>query len=305
VHDQTVRLMNRGLYPEEIVTMINLPPHLATHPYLQEFYGTIEWSVRGVYDGYLGWFGGRAADLNPEPPLKRAQRLVQLAGGREQLLATATSAIAGGEAQWALELAEALLDTDPARIALGYSRAHIGTGSLDGIGKQARVIKASALSLLASKMPSANGRNYLLTAIQEEEGLVIETHPEQKSNVLARTDIPGLFKILTVVLDGPAASTIDQALTFQFIDLPADHPHHTYSIHVRKGIADAQAGAPKLRAADLTVKVDSNVWRSLMARTRSPAATFIAGDIVVEGKGIAGAPALSAFLGMFRDPTQK
>jgi len=36
VHDQTVRGMNRGLGPDELVEEIELPPHLKSHPYLAE-----------------------------------------------------------------------------------------------------------------------------------------------------------------------------------------------------------------------------------------------------------------------------
>ena len=98
VHDQTVRLMNKGLAPREIAARVKLPPHLATHPYLIEYYGTVEWSgtgchtsarvtgtpctVRAVYHGYLGWFSGRPAELHPLPVAEEARLLVQLAGGR-------------------------------------------------------------------------------------------------------------------------------------------------------------------------------------------------------------------------------
>ena len=50
VHDQTVRLMNKGLAPREIAARVKLPPHLATHPYLIEYYGTVEWSGTGCRD---------------------------------------------------------------------------------------------------------------------------------------------------------------------------------------------------------------------------------------------------------------
>ena len=59
VHDQTVRYMNKGLYPDEITQKVVLPPHLANHPYLMEFYGTVEWSVKAVFCNYMGWFSGR------------------------------------------------------------------------------------------------------------------------------------------------------------------------------------------------------------------------------------------------------
>ena len=65
VHDQTVRYMNKGLYPDEIAHKIQLPPHLADHPFLQEFYGTVEWSVKAVFSHYMGWFSGKASELHP------------------------------------------------------------------------------------------------------------------------------------------------------------------------------------------------------------------------------------------------
>ena len=45
VHDQTVRWMNEGLTPDDMIgrKLIQLPPHLKEHPFLQEFYGTVDW----------------------------------------------------------------------------------------------------------------------------------------------------------------------------------------------------------------------------------------------------------------------
>ena len=54
VHDQTVRLMNKGLTPDEIIEKIKLPTNLAKSPFLSEYYGTIRWSVKSIFNGYLG-----------------------------------------------------------------------------------------------------------------------------------------------------------------------------------------------------------------------------------------------------------
>ena len=42
IHDQTIRLMNQGLYPDEIADIIKLPEEIADSPYLYEFYGTVD-----------------------------------------------------------------------------------------------------------------------------------------------------------------------------------------------------------------------------------------------------------------------
>lgn len=45
VHDQTVRFMNEGLTPDDIIgnKLIQMPKQLQEHPYLQQFYGTVDW----------------------------------------------------------------------------------------------------------------------------------------------------------------------------------------------------------------------------------------------------------------------
>ena len=45
VHDQTVRFMNEGFTPDEIIgnRLIRLPKQLQEHAYLQQFYGTMDW----------------------------------------------------------------------------------------------------------------------------------------------------------------------------------------------------------------------------------------------------------------------
>ena len=65
-HDQTIRYMNMGLTADQMIPLIlrNMPKRLKDHPYLQEFYGTFDWSIRGIFNSYLGWFSGDA-DLFP------------------------------------------------------------------------------------------------------------------------------------------------------------------------------------------------------------------------------------------------
>ncbi len=52
-----------------------LPDDLAAKPHLQEFYGTIPWSVRSIFAGMLGWFDGNPTNLFPLAPPERAQRI--------------------------------------------------------------------------------------------------------------------------------------------------------------------------------------------------------------------------------------
>jgi alkyl sulfatase BDS1-like metallo-beta-lactamase superfamily hydrolase len=147
VLDQTVDGMRKGERPDELVRRVALPPALAASPYLQEFYGTVAWSVRAIYAEFAGWFDGNPSRLFPLPESDRAARVIALAGGREHVLSSARAALAAKDFQWAAELADYVL-------------------AVDGKDAAARRLKAAALTELGERQISAIARNYYLTAAQ-------------------------------------------------------------------------------------------------------------------------------------------
>jgi uncharacterized sulfatase len=147
VFDQTLAGMKKGERPDELVAHVKLPPHLAESPYLQEYYGTVEWAVRAIYSDHLGWFDGNPTRLFPLPEKDRAQRIVALAGGVPPVLSKARDAVAQGDFRWAAELADFVLAVDAANV-------------------DAKRVKAQALSELGERQTSANARNYYLSVAQ-------------------------------------------------------------------------------------------------------------------------------------------
>ena len=109
IHDQTIRLMNQGMHPEEIIENIELPTAIASSPYMQEFYGTVRWSVKSIFNGYLGWFSGNISELDPTSTFKKANLISDMVGGPDVLFAELEKAIVNEEMQWALELSDLLL----------------------------------------------------------------------------------------------------------------------------------------------------------------------------------------------------
>jgi alkyl sulfatase BDS1-like metallo-beta-lactamase superfamily hydrolase len=145
--EQTIAGMNRGLRPDELADSVRLPADLAQNPWLREYYGTVEWSVRTIYDYYLGWFDGNATSLFPLSSVERASRIAELVGGVGPLLAVGRAASDEGDWQWAAEVADYVLFVDEGN-------------------REAQLLKADALEALGEQQISANARNWYLSSAQ-------------------------------------------------------------------------------------------------------------------------------------------
>ncbi len=148
VFDKTIEGINKGMTPDELVEYVELPERLRDLDYLREYYGNIEWGVRAIFTGYLGWFDGNPTHLFSLPPAEEAKRMVKLAGGEPALRAAAARALKEDDAQWCAELCDQLLALKPG-------------------DQEIRTLKAEALEALAGKLITATGRNYYLTVAQE------------------------------------------------------------------------------------------------------------------------------------------
>jgi alkyl sulfatase BDS1-like metallo-beta-lactamase superfamily hydrolase len=146
--DQTMAGITRGKRPDELVQQVKLPPELAANPYVQEFYGTVEWMVRGLYADRLGWFDGNATNVFPMTGTERAEKLLPLLGGPERVLSGARDALSAQQYKWAAELADFVI-------------------AVDGSNNDAKRIKAEALTQLGEGQGNAIARNYYLSVAQQ------------------------------------------------------------------------------------------------------------------------------------------
>lgn len=117
LHDQTVRLMNRGETPVEIAEALVQPPALGGQWFDHGYYGTYNHNAKAVYQYYLGWYDAVPANLNPLPPVERAKRMVAAMGGAGKVLTQARRAMASGDYRWSSDLLNQLVFADPANAA--------------------------------------------------------------------------------------------------------------------------------------------------------------------------------------------
>ncbi len=144
---RTLEGMNQGKTAEDLVEEIKLPEHFQQLPYLQEYYGTIEWSIRAIFTGYLGWYDGNPTNLGHINKKDKALKTIKMMGGSSNIITEIKTSLAQqckDGYQWAAELADILIN---AQIEL----------------EQAKILKSEALYSLGRMQTSANGRHYYLS----------------------------------------------------------------------------------------------------------------------------------------------
>lgn len=130
----TLDCINKGLTLDETVQTVSLPEELKNSPYLQEYYGTVEWAVKSVYTGYVGWFDGDPVHLLPVSDQEYNSVLLDLIG-EEKLLEKIKDCMSHSQYQIALQLLE-LIDN--------------------------KELKKECLLQRAKQVKSANARHYLI-----------------------------------------------------------------------------------------------------------------------------------------------
>ena len=205
IHDQTLRLANKGFNKEENAEQVHLPEELGREFYNRDYYGTVHHNSRAVYVKYLGYFDGNPANLYPLPPVPRAEKYVALMGGADKIVTEAKASFEAGEYRWVAELLNHVMMVDPEHLL-------------------ARALLADTLEQLGYQSESAPWRNfYLCGALELRQGLPASSQYKPTSGMVAGIPIDNFLQSMAVRLLPAAVAGKDLSLNLQFIDLQRDY----------------------------------------------------------------------------------
>lgn len=135
---ETLDCMNQGMSLNETAEAVKLPERFKTES-LGEYFSLVEWAVKSIYTGYLGWFDGTAANLIPIPESEYTKEMLDLIG-ENKLKKRIKKAIDEENYQLAIQLNVFLKDPQ---------------------------LEKEALKGRASQMINANARHYYLSRAKE------------------------------------------------------------------------------------------------------------------------------------------
>ncbi|MEZ4569499.1 MAG: alkyl sulfatase dimerization domain-containing protein [Thermomicrobiales bacterium] len=268
IHDQSYRLMARGLTPDELVEEITeLPSELRDHPWLGEFYGTVKQIVRQIYSSAFGWFEGDPTSIDPLPRRERSARYIDAMGGRDAVVARAGQAQQDGDYRWVAEILTYVLRVNPD-------------------DHEARQLKAGALRQIGYQAINPMWRNHYLMAAREIDGTLDHDKIRDSLRRLANPDvaatipIPLLIRALATRLDPARADGAHLQVAFHASDTGAN-----YGLAIRSIVVDVLDNAPA--DAPIDIHASEPTIRSLLRGQISWRQAVEDGSVTLDG-GTAG-----------------
>jgi alkyl sulfatase BDS1-like metallo-beta-lactamase superfamily hydrolase len=274
LHDQTLRLLNKGHTGAEIAELIELPPSLAREWHCREFYGSVSHNTKAIYQRYMGWFDGNPAHLWEHPPVEGARRYVEFMGGAEAVLKKARRSFEQGDCRWVAEVVNHVVFADPGNEA-------------------ARELQAEALTQLGHGAENATWRNFFLMGAKElREGIGGTPTATAPPDIVANLAVSQLLDAMAIRLDGPRAWDAELRVDWVIAD-----PDEEHALTVRNGVLRHRSGRHE-PIADATLLVDREALNQLLLKTADIAALAESGRLRIEGDG----EKIGELLGLLDEP---
>lgn len=219
IHDQALRLANKGYTPLEAAEEIELPEALGRKWFNRGYHGTLHHDVRAVFAKELGMWDGDPVSLHPHPPVESARRFVDLIGA-EKIMHEGRRAFEVGDYRWTAQILHSLVFAQP---------DHQG----------ARDLQADAYEQMGYQAEGPQWRGIYLTAAKElREGVQAATFATASTDTILAMPLDILFDYAAVHLIGDKAAQANLRIDFQFTDID-----ETWTMWVNRGVLNARRGA--------------------------------------------------------------
>lgn len=244
IHDQTLRLANKGYTPIEIAERLKLPKAIDTVFANRGYYGTLSHNARAQYQLYFGWFDGNPANLNKLPPSKAGTQYVKYLGAKT-LFDKAIEAFNDGNYRWAAEVLNLLVfakDTEEVN------------------KKQIKYLLADTYEQLGYQAESGPWRNFYLSGAQElrsddPPGTGVSTVNTASPDMVSGMTNELLFNFLAIHFKGMNKEAANMKYKFQFEFKDISDSDKNVALIVQNGVITPRIGFT-LDKKDITEKIE-------------------------------------------------
>jgi alkyl sulfatase BDS1-like metallo-beta-lactamase superfamily hydrolase len=239
LHDQTLRLLNRGLNGAEIAEAFAMPPALEQAWHARGYYGSVSHNVKAIYQRYMGWYDGNPARLWQHAPEEQATRYVAAMGGIERVVELAREAARTGDLRWAAELLDRAIFADP---------EHEG----------ARLLQADTFEQLGFGCENGTWRNAYLAGAAELRHGAFGTPVSVAGDIMLALSPEQVFDAIAIRVDGPRAWAEQLSIGVDLTDAG-----EAYWLELRNGVLVHRRAAAD--GADLVLRMPAAALPGILA----------------------------------------
>ncbi len=271
IHDQSMRMANRGETMVEIAEQLALPESLRTEMHARDYYGTVNHNAKAVYQRYLGWFDGNPAHLHELPPVEASKKYVEFMGGAAAALEKARADFDKGDYRWVAQVVNHVVFADPENV-------------------EAKGLQADALEQMGYQAESGPWRSFYLTAALElRNGVDRSSAPDITENaggILPSMSVEMIFDSMAVRLNGPKAAGQTLLINFDFTDT-----QEQYVLRLENGVLSNTPNR-QVESPDATMRLKRTALDALILGQRPLDQLIASGDLAIDGNA-------QALLGLF------
>ncbi|MFG1361001.1 alkyl/aryl-sulfatase [Xanthobacter pseudotagetidis] len=260
LHDEALRLANKGETMTEIAEQMKLPDGLAKSFANRGYYGTVNHNAKAQYQLYFGWFSGNPSQLHELPPVEAGKKFVEYAGGADAVIAKARADYKAGNYRWVATALNHVVFADPAN-------------------KRARDLLADALTQMGYQAESGPWRNFYLSGAKElRDGVVRASTPDAASPDMVRAlPLETYLDYLAVCLNHPKAVGSTIYLNFVLPDVKQQ-----FTLSVTNGVMNYTIGRQNPQA-DAVVTLNRSLLDDINLRQAKLSDAIAAGQATVDG----------------------
>lgn len=261
IHDETLRLANKGETMLEIAEQIELPDSLDQSFANRGYYGSVNHNAKAQYQLYFGWFSGNPSELYELPPAEEGKKFLEYAGGAEAVIEKARADYDAGNYRWVATALNHVIFADPDN-------------------QEARDLLADTLTQMGYQSESGPWRNFYLSGAAElRNGVNAVAAPNTASaDVVRSLPLETYLDYMAIRLNHPQAAEADIVLNFIMPDVSEE-----FTLGVKNGVMNYTIGtqaddAQATVTLDRTVLDEINLGQTTLADAVQDGKASVSGD---------------------------
>ena len=261
IHDETLRLANKGMTMLEVAEAVKLPESLSNEFANRGYYGSVSHNAKAQYQLYYGWFSGNPSELHELPPVEEGRKFIEYMGGADIVIEKARVDFAKGEYRWVATALNHVVFAEPENT-------------------EAKKLLADTLEQMGYQAESGPWRNFYLAGAKElRTGVMSTATPNTTSpDIIKSLSLETYLDYLGVRLNHPEAAKTELAFNVVMPDV-----NEQFMMKVENGVLNYTMNK-QMEKPQATITLDREILDAINLKQISTDDAIKGGEIQIKGE---------------------